>query len=316
MSSRRTKRVPVVITGGSGFLGKHIVKALLEARTGPITIIDRHVPAKELSGKVDFYKGDFSDAKLLKKALKPGCVVIHLAGTSNQATAEKDPLRDVEVSIVGTLRLLNASVEKKISKFIFMSSAPAVYGEAKKLPVGVDVLPNPRSAYGAMKLAIEHYVRHYAAKYGFSYVIFRSANAYGPGQFAMTHGVVSKFAHKILTGETIEIWGSPEMKRDFIFVEDLARAVVAATKPSVKDVLLNLATGRGTTFRELVQAVEAASGLKAKVQVKSMRLIDVPDLFFSIAETRRVLSWRPQVSLKAGVSETVQWIREEVLAKG
>jgi len=306
------KKMPICITGGNGFIGQYLVRQLLQEGYSSISIADRNLPPKEIVSKINFIKGNFSDKKVLTKILSPGCVVIHLAGTSNQATAENDPIADAETSIIGTLKLLEAAAGRKISKFVFMSSAPAIYGHARKLPVATDALPQPRSVYGAMKLSLEHYVSHYAERYGFSYVILRSANAYGPGQFTMTHGVVSKFAYKILTGAPVEIWGPPNMKRDFIFVEDVARAIAASIKPKVKNVTLNVASGRKTTLGELVRNVEKASGIKARVEVKEMRLIDVPDLYFSIKETTRLLRWKPQTSLAYGVEQTVNWIRKSV----
>jgi UDP-glucose 4-epimerase len=313
MSARAEKNTPICITGGSGFIGRHLVQELVKSGYAAITIIDHNRPAAEYTGKIRFFKGNFADKKILSKALTKDGIVIHLAGTSNQATAEKDPVADAETSIVGTLTLLQSAAEKGISKFIFLSSAPAVYGESKKLPVDTDTLPRPRSAYGAMKLALEHYVRHYAERYGFSYAILRSANAYGPGQFAMTHGVVSKFAYKILKGERIEIWGSPKMKRDFIFVEDIAHAIASSLDSKVRNVTLNVGSGKGTTFSELIREVEKASGIKANVSVKEMRLIDVPDMYFSIKGTTRELSWKPTVSLRKGVERTVAWIRDVIM---
>src|SRR6266550_9004 len=126
------KLVPILITGGSGFLGRHILVKLLKGEHGLITVVDHNLLPKEFAKKIRFIKGDFSDARLLEKAIQPGSIVVHLAGTSNQATAEKDPAQDAQTSIVGTLRLLDAAVSKKVSKLIFLSSAPAVYGGARK----------------------------------------------------------------------------------------------------------------------------------------------------------------------------------------
>jgi UDP-glucose 4-epimerase len=268
---------------------------------------------KEFTGKVRYLQGDFSDSALLEKAITPGMIVIHLAGTSNQATAEKDPIADAEISIVGTLKLLEVAAKNGISKFIYLSSAPAVYGDARKIPVEVDTLPNPRSAYGAMKIAIEYYVKHYAEKYGFSSVVLRCANAYGPGQFTTTHGVVSKFAHRILIGEPIEIWGSVTTKRDFIFIEDLCAAIVKSIGSRRGNAVLNVASGKGTTLGSLIRAIEKASGIKAHVIVKEKRLIDVPDLYFSIKLTKKLLAWEPKVGFAEGVAKTVSWVRDEVV---
>jgi UDP-glucose 4-epimerase len=304
------KKTPICITGGSGFVGKNLVEHLLAAGYNAITVIDHNNPPKEFAGKIRFFRGDFDDLNILRKAIAPGSIIIHLAGTSNQATSEQNPIQDAKVSIIGTLTLLEQAARERIAKIVYLSSGPAVYGSAPKLPVETSALPHPRSAYGTMKLATEHYVRHYAEKHGFAYVILRSTNAYGPGQFATTHGVVSRFAYNILGKRPIEIWGSPDITRDFLYIDDLSGAIVSALKPRVKNLTLNVASGRGVTLGNLIQAIEKQSGLKATMIHKEQRFIDVPNLYFSIRETKKALGWVPKVSLSEGVKRTIKWIQD------
>src|SRR5262249_10493386 len=137
----------------------------------------------------------------------------------------------------------------------------------------------------------------------------RSANAYGPEQLASTHGVVSRFVYNILHGKPIEIWGSPHITRDFIFIEDLVRAIRSSMRREVQNVTLNVASGKGVRLSSLVREIEVATARRAKVKLGKGRAIDVPRLYFSIDETKKILRWRPENTLAEGIAKTAAWIR-------
>ncbi|MDP3963889.1 MAG: NAD-dependent epimerase/dehydratase family protein [bacterium] len=302
------ENTPICITGGAGFIGSNLIGALIKNRRR-ISVIDLKTPHADILPHIAFFKGDFSDQKILDAAVKKGGIIVHLGGTSNQATSEKDPVTDTMINIPGTLRLLEAASKRKIAKFVFMSSAPSVYGVQKKFPIPPTAVPNPISAHGIMKLAIENYIRYYAQKNGFSYVNLRCVNIYGPGQLANTHGVVSRFIWQILHDETVEIWGSPDISRDFLFVDDFIEALMKTFHPRVQNTMLHIASCKNVSLGTLLKAIEKAVGKKAKIRYRQLRSIDMPAIQFATSQTRAILKWKAATSIDEGVRKTAAWLR-------
>lgn len=305
----KRKKIPICITGGSGFIGRHLCRALLASHTGEIVVIDRNPLPAAIGNQILFRRGDAFDPALLDEGLKRGGIWIHLAGTSNQAEAEKDPINVARTNLQALLPLLRLAGEKRIAKIIFPSSAPAVYGIQKKLPVSTSAEPHPISSYGAVKLSIEFYIQYFARLGSFDFVILRGTNIYGPGQLSPTHGVISRFIHNILRGKTIEIWGSPKTFRDFVFIDDFVRAIQKAAQAGVKNTVLNIGSGRKTTLLSLIRTIEEVTDKKAVIEIKKGRTIDIPSIYLDVRPTKQILHWEPKISLMEGIRRTVAWMK-------
>jgi UDP-glucose 4-epimerase len=304
----------ICITGGSGFIGTALLRALI-LRGYPkqqLTVIDPAPPSKEFRGKVRYYSGDLADPRVLRRALRDGDIVVHLGGTSNQATSQRDPRNDALRNIGGTLMLLEQASKKGIAKFVFPSSAPSVYGTQRRLPVTESARCDPIAVYGAIKLSLEYFIAYFARVGHFPYVILRAANVYGPGQFAETHGVVSRFAIRALTDRPIDVWGPPTTARDFVYVDDFIEALLRSIERPVANLTLNIASGRATTLASLIAAVERSVGKRARVRYRSRRPIDVPVTRFNPHLARTLLGWHATTSVDDGVAQTVQWLRERL----
>lgn len=291
----------VVVTGGSGFIGTHVMRKLR----------GQHVEAIALcrSGKCPgSARADIRDRDALEAILKPGDAVIHLANSTNPTTSESDRIRDVEENLVGTLQLLEACVNKSVSKFVFASSGGTVYGIPSAIPIPETHETNPISAHGAMKLAAEKYVQMYGAQLGLEYLILRCANAYGPGQTGRRgQGIIGRAIQKALRDETLEIWGDGTVVRDFIYVGDVAEALLLAITSDAAGELVNIGSGTRTSVNDIVDLVGRAMGRPLRVTYTPSRPIDVPVSILDITKAASVLGWKPRTPIEDGISLCHEW---------
>jgi UDP-glucose 4-epimerase len=303
----------VLVTGGNGFIGSHLVDALADGGQRVVSF-DLYPRAFEpLPESAAFIQGNLADMELVSRTIvDEGIeVVVHAAWASIHETSLKDPAADLEANLVPTTRLLEACREAGVRRFIFLSSGGQVYGIPESVPMREDHPANPISAYGAAKLAAEKYVGMYARLYGLESVILRPSVPYGPRQNPRRRqGAVAVFIHRALLGQPIEIWGDGEALRDFFYIEDLCRALEAAVNlPAAAGGVFNLGGRETVSLNGLVAAVERALGLKLEVDYRESRRFDVPNLELDWSAARRVLGWSPEVDLDKGIRRTAAWMR-------
>lgn len=301
----------VLITGGNGFIGSHLVDRALgegwEVRVHDIA--DERFRSRKKG--VDYLLGDFQTEGVPHEMVADVDVVFHLACTTIHQSSNDNPIYDIESNLVETVRLLQRCVEAKVTKFVFLSSGGTVYGIPLELPIKESHPANPICSYGIHKLAIEKYLGMFRHLYGLDYVVLRPSNPYGERQdFRKKQGAVSVFLGNIARNEPITIWGDGEIVRDYFHVEDLAQACVDAATTDVQRRILNIGSGTGTSLNELVSRIEAVLGVRAKVNRNpaSARPFDVPELRLDISEAKQVLSWKPKVSLDQGILRTWRWV--------
>jgi UDP-glucose 4-epimerase len=291
----------VVVTGGSGFIGTHVMRMVRA----------QHIEAIALSRSGEcpgLVRADIRDRHTLETILLPGDAVIHLANSTNPTTSESDRIRDVEENLVGTLQLLEACVNKSVSKFVFASSGGTVYGIPSAIPIPETHETNPISAHGAMKLAAEKYVQMYGAQMGLEYLILRCANAYGPGQTGKRgQGIIGQAIQKALRDETLEIWGDGTVVRDFIYVEDVAEALLLAITSEATGEVVNIGSGTRTSVNDIVDLVGRAVGRPLRVTYTPSRPIDVPVSILDITKAASVLNWNPRTPIEDGISLCHEW---------
>ena len=302
----------ILITGGAGFIGSHIVDAYLELGH-EVTVIDDLSSGKKenLSPAADFFALNIQDEKVAEVfAAKQFDVVNHHAAQMDVRKSVTDPIFDARTNILGTLNLLENCVKYKVKKFIFASTGGAVYGEQQTFPADEQHPTWPISPYGITKLSCEKYLFYYKEVFDLAHVILRYANVYGPRQNPHGEaGVVAIFTERFLGGEQPIINGDGKQTRDYVYVGDLVRANVKALDYAASDTF-NLGTGIETdvnTIYRLLNEFTAAGKeevhgpAKAGEQLRSC---------LSYKKAERMLGWKPEVGLNQGLNETVQYFKE------
>lgn len=298
----------VLVLGGSGFIGSHVVDALKDAGRD-VRVFDR-VPERfrpPVPG-VDYRFGQFSDRMAIIEALEGIDTVMHLVSTTFPGTAELDPRTDVQDNLVGTLNLLEAMLGLGVRRIVFLSSGGTVYGIPQQVPTPESHAMRPISSYGIVKAAIEHYLEMYRRTRGISPVVVRAANPYGPRQsHTGVQGVVTTSLRRVLDSKPIEVWGDGTAVRDFVHVRDLADLCALAAESEVEGTF-NAGSGTGASVNEVVDLVRDVTGREVVVTHKPGRPIDVPRSVLDIGLARDAFGWSPQISLKDGMADTWRWM--------
>ncbi len=299
----------VLVTGGAGFIGSHLVDGLL-ARGHSVTVLD-----KLSSGTMDnlkthtgkpafrFIQGDIRDAEAVKRALAGVDAVIHEAAMISVPLSIKNPEFARSVNVDGTLTLLKASLGHGVKRFVYSSSC-AVYGEQAGPPISEDAPPQPLSPYASSKLAAEKNCLTFHEKEGLETVCLRYFNVYGPRQTAGEYaGVMMKFLERLRSDQPPIIYGDGEQTRDFIFVGDVAEAtLLALERKGVAGEVINIGTGEATSINELCEIFLAAAGNTGLNPInKSPRAGDIRHSQADIKKAEKLLGFKPRVSLKEGV---------------
>ena len=301
-------RPKVLVTGGLGYLGRHVVEALLRAGREVVILdhSDRSPPAA--SPQCQVVRDDFRRVGLHADVLKGSDCVVHLAWSTIPATSAQEPAADIQDNVAGTVILLGECVRQGVPKVVFASSGGTVYGRARYLPIDEAHPTQPVNMHGAMKRSVEAYLHAVFEAQGLDYAVLRIGNLYGPfQQYRQKLGAVSTFIRQVVRGEEIEIWGDGKVVRDYVFVDDVVSAVVAVVEQKFEEKVFNVGTGRGCDLNELVAIIERLAGRKAKVRYGEARRIDVPVSVLDAGLLRRRAGWAPRTTLEAGI----QFIREQ-----
>lgn len=302
-----------LVTGGAGFVGSHVVDALVK-KGHRVVIIDNLSTGKKenIHPRAKFYKLDIRSPKVegIFKKEKPD-YVFHLAAQTDVRKSVADPLYDAEINIMGSLNLIQNSYKYKIKKFIFTSSGGVVYGNTKILPTPETASTNPISPYGVSKLAAEKYLFYAQKEFGLPYVCFRPPNIYGPRQRPDGEaGVVAIFINKILKGGQPIINGDGKNTRDYVYVEDIARANILALSPKARGAY-NIGTGKETTVNEIFEKIVGAIGRPVKKIYGPRKPGEQRRSAVSARKIKRELGWEPKVGLDKGIEKTVAWMKIE-----
>jgi UDP-glucose 4-epimerase len=304
----------ILVTGGAGFIGSHVAGAFLKAGH-TVTVLDNLSGGKlrNLPKGAKFLKMDIRDGKGLRRLFSRARfdVVDHHAAQMSVPDSVRDPLFDADVNVRGLLELLEAGRMHGLKKFIHISSGGTVYGEPAKLPARETMPIVPTSPYGITKAVGEDYLRFYALQYGLNYTVLRYSNVYGPRQEPHGEaGVVAIFAKKMLAGEAPKIFGDGGVIRDYVYVEDVAAANLAALRKGSGEAF-NIGTGKPTTVRELYANIATAAGFRGAPVFAPSRAGDLAANWLSNTKARGALGWRPRVALAVGITRTVEHFRAE-----
>jgi UDP-glucose 4-epimerase len=306
----------ILVTGGAGFIGSHIVDQCIAAGH-EVAVLDSlweegGGKSANLNAKARFFHVDITDEDSLKQVfdtVRPE-VVCHQAAQHSVAVSTKNPQLDARVNVLGLLNVLSNCTRVGARKITFASSG-ATYGTPVRLPIDEEVEQHPESPYGITKMVAEHYLRYWHEAYGLTYTILRYGNVYGPRQDPNGEaGVIAIFAKRFLKHETIRIDWDGEQQKDYVFVGDVARANLIAMEHGDNDIFC-IGTGTGTSVHEIYYALAELTGYKPEIVRAPRRPGDIHLAYFDCSKAERVLGWKAAVSLEEGIRATVEYFKAE-----
>jgi UDP-glucose 4-epimerase len=302
----------ILVTGGAGFIGSHVVDAMLAVGHEVVIVDDLSTGRKQnLNPGAKFYQLDIRDPGLADVfARERPEVVDHHAAQMDVRRSVAEPLFDADVNVRGTLNLLEAARTHGVRKIIYISSGGAAYGEPKYLPCDEDHPIDPICQYGVSKHVVEHYLFVYRHLYGLDYTVLRYPNVYGPRQDPHGEaGVVAIFSGKMLAGQPVTINGTGEQERDYVYVADCARANVLALDNG-GGTIYNLGSNRGTTVNLLFSTLANIIGYSAGPRFGPAKAGETFKIYLDGTRARDQLDWSPTVDLDRGLHQTVAYLRD------
>lgn len=302
----------VLVTGGAGFIGSHIVDLLIKSGH-EVIIIDNMSTGQEknINKKAKFYETNINaELDHIFEEHGPGAV-IHTAAQINVRASVSDPPMDATINILGTLNLLETCKRHNVKKFIFSSTGGAIYGDGVAIPTPETEKEAPISPYGIAKLSIEKYLHFYSKVHNIDYVSLRYSNVYGPRQNAKGEaGVVAIFLTKLLAGEKPMINGDGKQTRDYVYVKDVARANLIALENPVSGIF-NIGTSIETSVNQLFKKIVSILGCKAKEKHGQGMPGEQMQSCLSYLKAKETLGWTPEYDLETGLRETVDFFKNE-----
>jgi UDP-glucose 4-epimerase len=306
----------VLVTGGAGFIGRHLVDHLTRQGDVSVTVIDNeslgsreHLDLDE----VRFIHGDLRDRDELRGALEGQDAVVHLAADTRVMDSIEDPANNFDHNVVGTFNLLELCRELGVGRVVAASTGGAILGDVEP-PVHERMAPQPTSPYGASKLMLEGYLSAYSAAFGVSGCALRFSNIYGPRSFHKG-SVVAHFYKQVLAGDTLVVYGDGSQTRDFLYVGDLVEAIWAAVRSDARGAY-QLGSGLPTTVNQLLDAMRTVTGLDLEVDYQDFRAGEVRDTWCEIDKARAGFGFDPSTDLLDGLRETWDWFRSTTAEAG
>jgi UDP-glucose 4-epimerase len=305
----------ILVTGGAGFIASHITDAYVAAGH-EVTILDNQASAKRenINPKAQVAEVDVSDASAVEGVFGKGRfeLVNHHAAQASVSVSVKEPILDARTNIIGAINLLQSCVRHKVGKFVFASSGGTVYGATDRLPATEELPFAASSPYGVSKVTTELYLRVWREQHGLTFTALRYSNVYGPRQDPHGEaGVIAIFSQRMMGGGKPVIFGDGEYLRDYVFVEDIVRANVAALEKGDNEGI-NIGTGVRTSTNQLFRTMKALTGYPGPEEHGPARAGDLRDSCLDAAKAKRLLGWEPKVGMEEGLRRTVEWFRPRV----
>ena len=305
----------ILVTGGAGFIGSHIVDRLLKEGF-EVTVIDNlstgrreNIAHHQNRKNFQLVKGDIRNTALVKNVVEDVDAVFHEAALVSVPRSVENPLLANEVNVSGTLNVLKTSADANVKRFIHASSS-SVYGETETLPKHEKLTSQPISPYAVSKLAAENYVKVYYEVYGLNTVCLRYFNVYGPRQtYGPYSGVITIFINRLLKNEPPIIYGDGKQTRDFTYIQDVVEAnMLALTRKRAIGEVLNIATGTKTTINQLAAMLQQVMNkTNFKPTHANPRPGDIKHSYADVTKAKKLLQYNPKISLKNGLIELVKW---------
>ena len=304
----------ILVTGGAGFIGSHIVDMLVDRGDEVVVIDNLSTGVKEnVNDKARLLCFDIRDRDRLLQVCEEEKfdAVFHEAAQTQVPYSQEHPYEDSDENVMGLLSVLEGARKTGVKKVVFSSSA-AVYGDNDNLPLKEDEPLAPTSFYGLSKVISERYLEMYYKVFGLPYVVLRYANVYGERQGVHGEGgVVFVFAHALTHGEELTIYGDGEQTRDFVYVKDVAAANVAALQDEVKPGIYNISTTIETTVNALKEILFHLSGIRKDVHYEDERTGDIVRSALDNHKAKEILKWRPKEKIISGLASTYEYFVQE-----
>jgi UDP-glucose 4-epimerase len=300
----------VLVIGGNGFIGSHLVDVLL-SHGHKIRVFD-FAPEKfrdPLPG-VDYRISNLNNISDLAEALEGIDTVFHLASSSVPSTSVLDLCADVNNNLIPMLRLLDLMVKMNVKKIVYFSSGGAVYGEPSVFPTVEEHQLNPISSYGIVKATIEHYIKYYERVHALKHLIIRPSNPYGPRQgHFKAQGVIATFLQNILKNDDLVVFGDGNATKDYIYITDLVEACYSLFSVNAEG-LFNVGSGMGLTINEIVSIIEKVTDTPLKIKYINSKINDVQKVVLDINKLNNVTGWTTQIPIELGIKKYWKWLNE------
>ena len=311
----------IIILGAAGFIGTNLTVALAKEKdkynnsVNNITLFDRedadfsHI-IKFGFDNIKIVYGDFDMESDFETIIKGQDIVYHLVSTTVPTTSNQRIAQELTANIVVTANLLEACVNNKVNKVVFLSSGGTIYGKGEAKPLSEETASNPISSYGVQKITIEKLLYLYNYMYGLDYRVIRLANPYGPYQKPNgVLGVVTTFTHKALMGEPIIVYGDGSIVRDFIYIDDVINGILNVVNGKSNHRTFNLGCGKGTSVKEVIDTIHETLNVNIDVQYIPGRKVDVPINVLDISRYEEAYGKLDPISLTDGIKKTAEFMR-------
>jgi len=306
------KSLKVLVTGGAGFIGSHMVDRLVKDGYD-VSVLDNlstgkldNIRGLVSAGKVDLIEGDIRDVSLVRKSIEGVGVVIHFAAVTSVPFSVANPNLTFDVNLQGTQNLVRASAQAKVGKFVYISSC-AVFGDPESLPVREEDHTDPISPYAETKLSGERYCLDFQRQQLLQSVVLRFFNVYGPRQGLNDYsGVITRFIDLVGKNKPLTIYGDGQQSRDFVNVQDIVGGVFAAMQSdSANGQIFNIGSGKATTINELAKEISDLAGVELKVNYEKARVGEIKHSYADISKAKNILGYSPSISLHKGLEELI-----------
>lgn len=305
----------VLVTGGAGFIGSNLVKAL-QKNNQEIIVLDNLLSGYKdnisVAPNVRFIEGDIRNHSLVDGLMGGIDVIYHLAASVGSVRSIENPFLDAEINVNGTLTILEAARQHTVKKIVISSSA-GIFGELKTLPIKEDHTIEPQTPYASSKLYAEKIALAYANMYGIESVCLRYFNVYGPNQRFDAYGnVIPIFVFRMLQGEPLYVYGDGEQTRDFVSVHDVVQANIKAAETKGLSGAFNIASGTRIKINDLINELISISRIQIKIEYQAERMGDVKHSLADISAAKQAFGYHPTTSLQSGLKEYLAWAKNEI----
>jgi UDP-glucose 4-epimerase len=308
---------PIVVIGGTGFCGPHLVQQLL-AQGYPVRVMSRRGASgldpwqRRMLQGADIVRGDMSNPFDLTNAIAGAETVVHAASASKSRNSDVAIERDIEINLKGTVNIIQAAASSGAKRLVYLSSAGAIYGIGQGRPYIESDTCQPLSSYGIVKLAAESYVTHLGASHGLSTLITRISNPFGPGQTgADGQGIVAVFTRLISTGQPVRLFGDGSAERDYITVEESMRALQELLDMGEEGVV-NIASGKSHSIMSILDMLEDVMGQEAeRIFVPSARPADLGNVHINNDKMVARLGWKPEQDMRPELKNFIDWVASD-----
>ncbi|KAA1162953.1 NAD-dependent epimerase/dehydratase family protein [Pseudoalteromonas distincta] len=295
-----------LVLGANGFIGSHLVDSLVDEFEYAGSFARSKY--KYNTKCVESFIGDFKDIKALEASLIGHDCVVHSISSSTPSVASKDPILDIENNILPTIKLIDAMVTVGVERLVYISSGGTVYGDPDKLPIIEESMLNPISIYGVTKVAIEKYIQVLCQQNGINLTIFRPSNPFGPRQTSSgNQGLIATLLESSITNKPIDVYDSGNAVRDFIFIDDLSKAIMLAVRNNISGVF-NIGFGKGYSVKEVISTIERITQYEFVKNNLPKRSFDINEVVLDIMKARTELKWQPKVDIVEGINSHFDWL--------